>query len=334
MGRRVLQIGCEELGNRCTPELGPAGGICWHVEESHLPRRLLRSDKICLDATAPILPLDLACCGGAARRIFRLSPGRAERIGASGFPRVSFFAGAETRRTRHARLSRISRLDFRLVSPHRYRCQCGLLLCDFCVVRLSRRSPPSSAQLASLRTLRFRATRRAIRREFGRKTTCTAAVPDADPRSKHHRRDPIGPRVSTFPLRTFQPIASSPRRQDYRPARPHVEARQQNLLGWCPTGREKPSLRRSKRAAPPVCPKPVRARLQQMNLRQRRSLAQPQLAPQAVRRRQRTDRKALDAFFSFLEPGFCFSPASAFLNGPRILGPESCAQSSCPALPW
>src|SRR3984893_4770392 len=88
-------------------------------------------------------------------------------------------------------------------------------------------------------------------REGGRKTTYSGAMQDGDPRSRHYRRDPIGPRVSLFPPRTFQPDASSPLRHDYLPAPLPVEARQQISLGSRPTGRENPSPLRAKRAVPP-----------------------------------------------------------------------------------
>ncbi len=51
-------------------------------------------------------------------------------------------------------------------------------------------------------------------REDDRKTTHSAAVQDGDPRSRHYRPDPIGPRVLLFQPRTFQPSASSPPRRD------------------------------------------------------------------------------------------------------------------------
>src|ERR1700730_12724331 len=86
-------------------------------------------------------------------------------------------------------------------------------------------------------------------REGGRKTTYSGAVQDGDPRSRHYRRDPIGPRVSLFQPRTFQLGASSPLRQEYLLAPPPVEARQQNPLGWHPIRRENPSLLRAKRGA-------------------------------------------------------------------------------------
>src|ERR1700683_940321 len=93
-----------------------------------------------------------------------------------------------------------------------------------------------------------------IRREGGRKTTYSGAAQDGDLRSRHYRRDPIGPRVSLFQSRTFQPGASSPPRQDYLPSPPRAEARQRNSPGSHPTGRENPSLLRAKRAAPPARP--------------------------------------------------------------------------------
>jgi hypothetical protein len=93
-------------------------------------------------------------------------------------------------------------------------------------------------------------------REDGRKTTYSGAVQDAEPRSRHYCRNPIGPRVLLVQPRTFQPSASSPPRRDYLPARPPVEARQQSSLGSHPTERENPSLLRTKSAAPQVhrCP--------------------------------------------------------------------------------
>jgi hypothetical protein len=106
-------------------------------------------------------------------------------------------------------------------------------------------------------------------REGGRKTTYSGAAQDGDSRSRHYRRDPIGPRVSLFQPRAFQPGASSPLRQEYLLAPPPVEARQQNPLRSHPIGRENPSLLRAKRGAPPARQEPERLRLRRMKRRLR-----------------------------------------------------------------
>src|SRR5271165_6646861 len=106
-------------------------------------------------------------------------------------------------------------------------------------------------------------------REGGRKTTYSGEVQAGDPRSRHYRRDPIGPRVSLVQPRTSQPGASSLPPQDYLPAPPTVEARQQNSLGAHPTGRENPSFLRAKRATPLARQQPERLLLPQRNLHQR-----------------------------------------------------------------
>src|ERR1700730_15208715 len=56
--------------------------------------------------------------------------------------------------------------------------------------------------------------------------------------------------MTRFRPRTFQPSASSPPPRDHLPNPRPVEARQQNSAGSHPTGRDTPSLFRSKRAAP------------------------------------------------------------------------------------
>jgi hypothetical protein len=50
-------------------------------------------------------------------------------------------------------------------------------------------------------------------------------VQEGKPRLRHHWLDPIGPRVSLFQPRTFQPDASSPRRQDHFLASPPVQVK-------------------------------------------------------------------------------------------------------------
>src|SRR5580765_7984777 len=105
--------------------------------------------RISADAATNSFPLGFARDSRLAGWISGAGLGGAKRIHSPGLACIPFFARSEACGTRHASRARIPGLDVRLVSPDRHRRQCHLLLCDFCLARLSRRSPPLRTKLAT-----------------------------------------------------------------------------------------------------------------------------------------------------------------------------------------
>src|SRR6202790_335765 len=117
------------------------------------PPCTMRFDRIPTDAEALVLPLDTPRHTRLAGGVSRTGLGDHKRIQPASLARFPFFARPEDCGTHHARCTRIARLDLWLVSPHRDRRKCDLLLRDFCPARLSNRAAALPQKIASERRL-------------------------------------------------------------------------------------------------------------------------------------------------------------------------------------
>jgi hypothetical protein len=173
-----LSARCREIVSPRASELARLG--CSPVDARHDRRKpcvLIESSR---NAAAPILALDYPRRARLVGGVPRARLGDHQRIPSARLAGFLFVARPEDCGTRHARRPPVAGLDLWLVSPHRHRCQCALLLCDFCSARLSCRSSPLAKQLASGRFSRTQGAFSTLR-AGDRKTTDSAAVPDGIP---------------------------------------------------------------------------------------------------------------------------------------------------------